>query len=100
MTTDTAVLTCKLILEGGRTLQSMQFVDDPEVSTGLMDSTQLPFRYLVDGTQHDPADRFPYLAPGMLDCLADSVDMDLGGMVADVQELEQDDIDAVAELLD
>ena len=53
MTTDTAVLTVKLILEEGRPLSSLQFVDDPDVPTGLMDSTRLPFRYLVDPKHKD-----------------------------------------------
>ncbi|XP_063934173.1 uncharacterized protein LOC135145970 [Zophobas morio] len=34
MTTDTAILCAKLILEEGRRLEDMQFVDGPEIATG------------------------------------------------------------------
>jgi ribosome biogenesis SPOUT family RNA methylase Rps3 len=46
MTTDTAVRVTRLIVEGGKTLETIQYVDHPEFKFGKNESTQMPFRYV------------------------------------------------------
>ncbi|KNC87180.1 hypothetical protein SARC_00708 [Sphaeroforma arctica JP610] len=65
MSTDTAVLVCKTILEDGKKLSEIEFIDDIELKTGEKDSTLLPYRYVAT-SEHKPL-----LADGLIEILRD-----------------------------
>ncbi len=56
MTTDTAVLVSQLVLEKGQSLETIPYIDRPEVKLRKGESVELPFRYirLADGTPQLP----------------------------------------------
>ncbi|KAJ3287052.1 hypothetical protein HDU79_006003 [Rhizoclosmatium sp. JEL0117] len=62
MTTDTAVLVSKRVLEGGKKLSELQFVDKPELKVSKSESVEMPFRYLVENGQ-------PILPAGFIELL-------------------------------
>jgi ribosome biogenesis SPOUT family RNA methylase Rps3 len=62
MTTDTAVLVARQVLEFQKPLNSLEFIDKPEIRLGKKDTVELPFRYLVK-------DGHPVLPDGLLDHL-------------------------------
>ncbi|KAI8808954.1 SAM-dependent RNA methyltransferase [Cladochytrium replicatum] len=76
MTTDTAVIVTKRILEDGIPLDKLPFVDRPEIRLRKKELVEMPFRYVVDGTDSDGKPE-PLLAPGMLEHLKASNDWDL-----------------------
>jgi ribosome biogenesis SPOUT family RNA methylase Rps3 len=62
MTTDTAVLVTKQVLEHKKELKELEFVDRPEIRLGKREVVEMPFRYLkLDGEM--------VLCPGMLEHL-------------------------------
>ncbi|KAJ3032162.1 UNVERIFIED_CONTAM: hypothetical protein HDU68_000001 [Siphonaria sp. JEL0065] len=62
MTTDTAVLVSRRVVEGGFKLSELTFVDKPDLQLDLHQSVEMPFRYLVE-------DGKPVLPAGFLDLL-------------------------------
>ncbi|KAJ3062238.1 hypothetical protein HDU98_001874 [Podochytrium sp. JEL0797] len=62
MTTDTAELVSKRVIEGGFKLSELKFVDKPDLQLSAHESVEMPFRYLVE-------DGKPVLPPGFLDLL-------------------------------
>jgi ribosome biogenesis SPOUT family RNA methylase Rps3 len=46
MTTDTAVRVTRLVVEDGRELDAIAFVDNPELRLDRHESTEMPFRYV------------------------------------------------------
>ncbi|EIW68648.1 hypothetical protein TREMEDRAFT_18879, partial [Tremella mesenterica DSM 1558] len=59
MTTDTAVLVTKLIVEDGFTLDQIPYVDFPTISFSKYESVEMPFRYVAESNGQ------PILPPGM-----------------------------------
>ncbi len=53
MSTDNAVLTTKLILEGKK-FEDINFVDSPELEMGKFRFLELPYRYINVGTKEKP----------------------------------------------
>ncbi|KAJ3017446.1 hypothetical protein HKX48_003548 [Thoreauomyces humboldtii] len=65
MTTDTAVIVAKHVIENRTPLDQLQYVDRPEIRLGRRETAELPFRYLaVDGK--------PQLPEGLVDLLKKS----------------------------
>jgi ribosome biogenesis SPOUT family RNA methylase Rps3 len=71
MTTDTAVLVAQQVLEHQKPLESLNFVDKPEIKLGKKESVQLPFRYLVND------DGAPTLPDGLLALIRKSNELSL-----------------------
>lgn len=62
MTTDTAIRTTKLILEG-TPFEQIKFIDYPEIRYSKHEATEMPFRYVLD------AQNKPILPLGMVDLI-------------------------------
>ncbi|KAG7698845.1 hypothetical protein KL930_002368 [Ogataea haglerorum] len=62
MTTDTAVRTTKMILEG-TPFEKIEFIDYPEIRFSKHEATEMPFRYVLDENKE------PILPAGMLDLI-------------------------------
>ncbi|KAJ3243329.1 hypothetical protein HDU77_010453 [Chytriomyces hyalinus] len=69
MTTDTAVMVAKRIVDGKR-LQDIEFVDKPELQLRKGESVEMPFRYIVENGQ-------PLVPAGFLDLLRKTNDQAL-----------------------
>jgi ribosome biogenesis SPOUT family RNA methylase Rps3 len=65
MTTDTAVMVARMVLIDKKPLDSIKFVDRPEIKIGKKDFVMLPFRFVAD------QDGNPITAPGLLEHLKD-----------------------------
>ncbi|EDO16010.1 hypothetical protein Kpol_495p8 [Vanderwaltozyma polyspora DSM 70294] len=63
MTTDTAIRTTQLIIESGKPLESIKFIDYPEFRFSKKEATEMPFRYVLD------AEGKPILPKGMLELI-------------------------------
>lgn len=62
MTTDTAIRTTKIILEG-TPFEQIKFIDYPEIRYSKHEATEMPFRYVLD------KDNKPILPLGMVDLI-------------------------------
>lgn len=60
MTTDTAIRTTQVIVEKKTKFEDIKFIDYPEIRYNKYESTEMPFRYIVD--EHN----VPILPEGML----------------------------------
>lgn len=60
MTTDTAVRTTQIIIENQKKFADIKFIDYPEIRYNKYESTEMPFRYVLD------AEGAPILPTGML----------------------------------
>ncbi|KAG7666184.1 uncharacterized protein J8A68_000280 [[Candida] subhashii] len=63
MTTDTAIRTTQKIIEGGKKFEEIEFLDYPEIKYNKYESTEMPFRYIVDENGN------PILPEGMLELI-------------------------------
>lgn len=63
MTTDTAIRTTKIIIEKQTEFQDIAFIDYPEIKFNKYESTEMPFRYVLD------ANGEPVLPKGMLELI-------------------------------
>lgn len=63
MTTDTAIRTTQIIVESQKRFEDIKFIDYPEIRYSKYESTEMPFRYVLDdqGT--------PILPTGMLELI-------------------------------
>jgi ribosome biogenesis SPOUT family RNA methylase Rps3 len=48
MTTDTAVRTTRIVVQDGIKLEDIRYVDHPEIKVDEHESTEMPFRYVLD----------------------------------------------------
>lgn len=48
MTTDTAVRTTRIVIQDGTPLEEIRYVDHPEIRVDEHESTEMPFRYVLD----------------------------------------------------
>lgn len=62
MTTDTAIRTTQLIIEKQTRFEDIKFIDYPEIRFSKYEATEMPFRYVLDGTT-------PIFPEGMLDLI-------------------------------
>ncbi|KAH3665410.1 hypothetical protein OGAPHI_003594 [Ogataea philodendri] len=62
MTTDTAVRTTKLIVEGTK-FEDIKFIDYPEIRYNIHEATEMPFRYVLNDQNE------PILPEGMLNLI-------------------------------
>lgn len=70
MTTDTAVIVAKHVIEDQIPLNALEYVDRPEIKLGKKETVELPFRYLKK-------DGVPQLPKGLIDLLKKSNEMSL-----------------------
>lgn len=63
MTTDTAIRTTKIIIEKQTDFKDIRFIDYPEIRFNKYESTEMPFRYVLD------VEGNPVLPKGMLDLI-------------------------------
>lgn len=63
MTTDTAIRTTQRIIEDKMDFDKIKFIDYPEIRYNKHESTEMPFRYIVD------KDDVPILPEGMLELI-------------------------------
>lgn len=63
MTTDTAIRTTKIIIEKQTEFQDIAFIDYPEIKFNKYESTEMPFRYVLDDKGE------PVLPNGMLELI-------------------------------
>ncbi|KAJ3179796.1 hypothetical protein HDU87_002364 [Geranomyces variabilis] len=72
MTTDTAVIVSKEVIENQIPLDKLAYVDRPEIKLGKKETAELPFRYLVN-----PETGEPQLPEGLIELLKKSNDISL-----------------------
>ncbi|ODQ63995.1 DUF431-domain-containing protein [Nadsonia fulvescens var. elongata DSM 6958] len=75
MTTDTAVRVTQLVVEGQNKLDGINYIDYPEFRFNKMESTEMPFRYVLD------AEGKPILPEGMLDLIKHDSEKSLDDML-------------------
>lgn len=63
MTTDTAIRVTQLIIEKQKKFENIKFIDYPEIKFSQYESTEMPFRYVVNSDQE------PILPEGMLELI-------------------------------
>ncbi|KAK6198145.1 SAM-dependent RNA methyltransferase [Scheffersomyces amazonensis] len=63
MTTDTAIRTTQKIVQDQTKFEDIQFIDYPEIRYNKYESTEMPFRYIVDSAGE------PILPEGMLELI-------------------------------
>lgn len=68
MTTDTAVRVTRLVILDQEPLEAIPYVDFPELKLGQHESTEMPFRYVVDGSGQ------PIMPDGMVDLIKADAD--------------------------
>lgn len=75
MTTDTAVRTTQIIIKDQTKFEDIKFLDYPEIRFNKYESTEMPFRYVVDeeGT--------PILPVGMLDLIKNDADQSIDDLL-------------------
>ncbi|KAG9679901.1 hypothetical protein KCU87_g171, partial [Aureobasidium melanogenum] len=63
MTTDTAVRTTRIVVQDRIELENIKYVDHPEIKVDEHESTEMPFRYVLD------KDDKPIFPDGMIDLI-------------------------------
>lgn len=75
MTTDTAIRTTQLIVERQQKFENIKFIDYPEIKFSQYESTEMPFRYVVN------ADDEPILPEGMLELIKDDAEQSIDDLL-------------------
>lgn len=75
MTTDTAVRTTQRIIEDGIEFDKIKFLDYPEIKYNKYESTEMPFRYIVDDKDE------PILPEGMLELIKHDADQSIDDLL-------------------
>lgn len=68
MTTDTAVRVTRMVVLEGKELESIPYVDFPELKLGEHESTEMPFRYVIDSNKN------PIMPKGMIELIKADAD--------------------------
>lgn len=76
MTTDTAVRVTQRIVEDKTPFEQIKFLDYPEIRYNKYESTEMPFRYVVD------ADHHPILPDGMLKLIEKDAEQSIDDLLA------------------
>lgn len=77
MTTDTAVRTTQRIVANQTKFEDIKFIDFPEIRYNKYESTEMPFRYILD--EHDT----PILPEGMLELIKHDADQSIDDLLMD-----------------
>lgn len=75
MTTDTAVRTTQRIVANQTKFEDIKFIDYPEIRYNRYESTEMPFRYILDGEA-------PILPEGMLELIKHDADRGIDDLLA------------------
>ncbi|EDK43121.1 conserved hypothetical protein [Lodderomyces elongisporus NRRL YB-4239] len=75
MTTDTAVRTTQRIIERGQKFEDIKFLDYPEIKYNKYESTEMPFRYIVNEQGE------PILPEGMLELIKHDADQSIDDLL-------------------
>ncbi|KAI5951775.1 hypothetical protein KGF54_004850 [Candida jiufengensis] len=76
MTTDSAVRTAQRIIDGTK-FEDIKFLDYPEIKYNKYESTEMPFRYIVDDNNE------PILPEGMLELIRKDADQSIDDLLID-----------------
>ncbi|KAI3404725.2 hypothetical protein KGF56_002493 [Candida oxycetoniae] len=76
MTTDTAIRTTQRIIENGVEFNKIKFLDYPEIKYNKYESTEMPFRYIVDDIKGEPI-----LPKGMLELIKKDADQSIDDLL-------------------
>ncbi|KAI5964910.1 uncharacterized protein KGF55_001981 [Candida pseudojiufengensis] len=76
MTTDTAIRTAHKIINGTK-FEDIQFLDYPEIKYNKYESTEMPFRYIVNDKNE------PILPEGMLELIRKDADQSIDDLLID-----------------
>ncbi|CAK9440593.1 uncharacterized protein LODBEIA_P46340 [Lodderomyces beijingensis] len=76
MTTDTAIRTTQRIIENGAAFEEIEFLDYPEIRYNKYESTEMPFRYIVDAESGEPI-----LPEGMLELIKHDADQSIDDLL-------------------
>ena len=75
MTTDTAIRTTQKIIEDGLPFEDIKFLDYPEIKYNKYESTEMPFRYVVDNKGE------PILPEGMLELIKSDAEQSIDDLL-------------------
>ncbi len=75
MTTDTAIRTTQKIIEDGIDFENIKFLDYPEIKYNKYESTEMPFRYVVDNKGE------PILPEGMLELIKNDAEQSIDDLL-------------------
>ncbi|KAH9810038.1 putative SAM-dependent RNA methyltransferase [Teratosphaeria destructans] len=75
MTTDTAARVTRIVVQQGKRLDQIPFIDRPEIKLGEMESVGMPFKYVTG------EDGKPIMPEGMVQLLIDDMDKGLDGLL-------------------
>ncbi|CAK7894744.1 protein arginine N-methyltransferase Sfm1p [[Candida] anglica] len=75
MTTDTAIRTTQRIVEDQKKFEDIKFLDYPEIRYNQYESTEMPFRYIVDGKGD------PILPEGMLELIKNDAEQSIDDLL-------------------
>lgn len=74
MTTDTAVRVTRMVVQEGYTLDTVPYLDHPDIKFNEHESTQMPFRYVAD------SDGKPIMPEGMVELIGKDGDKTIDDM--------------------
>ncbi|KAH7026421.1 SAM-dependent RNA methyltransferase [Microdochium trichocladiopsis] len=74
MTTDTAVRVTRMVVQEGYTLETVPYLDHPDIKFNEHESTQMPFRYVAD------ANGKPIMPEGMVELIGKDADKTIDDM--------------------
>lgn len=77
MTTDTAIRTTKIIIEKQTEFQDIAFIDYPEIKFNKYESTEMPFRYVLDSQGE------PVLPKGMLELIKHDAEQSIDDLLVE-----------------
>lgn len=75
MTTDTAVRVTRTIIQDGRDLHDIDYIDEPDIRVDEHESVTMPFRYVKGG------DGRPVMPNGMVDLIKEGAGQSLEGLL-------------------
>ncbi|KAJ1333817.1 putative SAM-dependent RNA methyltransferase [Microdochium nivale] len=74
MTTDTAVRVTRMVVQEGYTLDTVPYLDHPDIKFNEHESTEMPFRYVAD------SDGKPIMPEGMIELIGKDADKTIDDM--------------------
>lgn len=75
MSTDTAIRTTQIIIENQTKFEDIKFIDYPEIHYNKYESTEMPFRYVLD------SEGVPILPEGMLQLIEKDADQSIDDLL-------------------
>lgn len=77
MTTDTAIRVTQLIIEEQKQFENIKFIDYPEIKFSKHESTEMPFRYVMDSKDE------PILPSGMLELIKHDAEQSIDDLLVE-----------------